>query len=153
MKSVVAGGPNRCNSVINGLKTIGKDTRYILIHDGARPFVTKRLITRVLNGLKKYPAVIPGFAAQDTLKYVNKRKIVEKTLRRERVFHIQTPQGFRAEVIPLLRKKKGRGKAVYDDSLLVEDKIPVKVVESDSSNLKITRQQDIWLKKSPFPPS
>jgi 2-C-methyl-D-erythritol 4-phosphate cytidylyltransferase len=77
---LVKGGRERKDSVYNGLRRLGEEIDYVLIHDGARPFVTKRIINRILKTLKEYAAVICGVKVRDTLKVVSGRRFVRKTL-------------------------------------------------------------------------
>ena len=143
VKCVVQGGKERKDSVISGLKQVDKNVSFILIHDAARPFVSKDLITKVLKALLNHKAVIPGIPAQDTLKYTDKKGLVKKTLKREYIYSIQTPQGIRTDLLPLLFKNYRKSKAVYDDAALVEQQTKVKVIPSSAKNFKITTPEDL----------
>lgn len=145
VKTIVPGGILRKDSVINGLRCIEKGTEFVLVHDAARPFVSKDLITQILKALKKYPAAIPGFAVCDTLKYAQINRVVKKTLKRENIFQIQTPQGFRASLVPLLLKSSRKCRFAYDDAMLVEKIKKVKIVLSKPLNIKITTPSDLKL--------
>ncbi len=147
VKEIVVGGRERKDSVINGLHLIDKETKFILIHDGVRPFIRKELISEVIRNLKKYRAVIPGFPVQDTLKYINSKNIVKKTLKRENLYHIQTPQGFRRDILPLLIRGIKKSKSVYDESMLIEKRIKVKLISGHPLNIKITTPYDLLLAK------
>ena len=147
------GGAKRADSVSKGLSALSKDIEYVLIHDAARPFVTKKIILNMLKELKKYPAVICGLRCPDTLKLVRK-SLVEKTLSREDVYLIQTPQGFRRKIIVsayqrfrgknLVRSKTG----LTDDAQMLEIiGKKVKVIPGELSNFKITYPQDLKLAK------
>jgi len=145
VKYVTEGGKERKDSVINGLRRIDQDTKFVLIHDAARPFVKNCLITGVLKALRRYKAAIPGVPAQDTLKTVDSRRIVKKTLNRENLYYIQTPQGIRTEILPLILKNYSGLKIAHDDAMLVEQKVKVKVVPSSPENFKITTPEDLLL--------
>ncbi|MFH1504560.1 MAG: 2-C-methyl-D-erythritol 4-phosphate cytidylyltransferase [Candidatus Omnitrophota bacterium] len=145
---LVEGGRKREDSVHNGLLSLEKKINYVLIHDGARPFVSRDIIKRVLKQLKKYPAVICALKAKDTLKKADKKKFVERTLNRDNIFLVQTPQGFKKSLI--LRAYKTKTKTDFFDDAQVLESIgrKVKIVEGDSSNIKITYPKDIILAKA-----
>lgn len=143
---VVKGGKERQDSVLNCLKFI-EDSGIVLIHDVARPFVSEELIKRVIYGTKKYGACIPCLKITDTLKEI-KNNFVKKTIDREKIFSIQTPQGFKTELIKkaykFAIKNKIKGK---DDSFFVE-KIgynKIYCVEGERENIKITYPEDLIL--------
>ncbi|MDP2923445.1 MAG: 2-C-methyl-D-erythritol 4-phosphate cytidylyltransferase [Candidatus Omnitrophota bacterium] len=141
------GGYERKDSVYNGLSVLNKSIDYVLIHDGARPFVDKKIIRRLLRELKKYPAVICGIRPKDTVKLIN-GKFIKKTLDREKLFLVQTPQGFK-KVLLLKAYSKLKNRKVFDDAQVLElvgEK--VKIVEGEASNIKITYPQDILLAKA-----
>lgn len=148
----VQGGKERYNSVYNGLKTLNSDIEYVLIHDGGRPLVSKKVITTMIKELRSYPAVITAIAATDTVKLV-KNNQVKQTLKREEIFLVQTPQGFKKE---LILKAYENIKPVYDDSQLLEAiGVPVKVILGDRWNIKITYPEDLVVAASllsVFPP-
>jgi len=144
--TLVEGGVKRADSVFAGLSALSKDIEYVLIHDAARPFVTKKTILDILKELKRYPAVICGLKCPDTLKLVRK-SLVEKTLSREGVYLIQTPQGFRKKVI-LQAYKKLRKRNLTDDAQMLEIiGKKIKVIDGELSNFKITYPQDLKLAK------
>jgi 2-C-methyl-D-erythritol 4-phosphate cytidylyltransferase len=141
----VEGGRRRQDSVMNGLQALSGNIRYVLIHDAARPFVNYQIVERVLKNLRRYPTVIPAVGSRDTLKLVNSRRVVKKTLNREGVFCVQTPQGFRKEIL-MNAYRQYRGKRFFDDAQVVESLgVKVKVVEGDICNFKITYPQDVKL--------
>ncbi|MCP4652785.1 MAG: 2-C-methyl-D-erythritol 4-phosphate cytidylyltransferase [Candidatus Omnitrophica bacterium] len=143
----VEGGALREESVCNGLNALGKTISHVLIHDGARPLVNKKLIDRVLRELKNSDAVIPAILAQDALKQVDNGN-VKKTIKKEKIVCVQTPQGFARKLIAQAHKDFGHRK-VYDDAQLVELLGKrVKVVCGDVTNIKITYPHDIKLVES-----
>jgi len=144
--TLVEGGVKRADSVFKGLSALSKDIEHVLIHDAARPFVTKKIILDMLKELKKHPAVICGLKCPDTLKLV-KKGVVRKTLNREDVYLIQTPQGFRKKVI-LQAYKKLRKRGLTDDAQMLEAMGKrVKVIYGDIFNFKITYPRDFRLAK------
>ncbi len=138
------GGRERKNSVLNGILALDDSINYVLIHDGARPFTPKNVILNVIKGLRKYPAVICGVRSKDTLKSV-RNNFVTKTLDRNNIIMVQTPQGFRKDILIKAYKNLKSGK-VFDDAGAVEAmKKKVKVVDGSYSNIKITYPEDILL--------
>lgn len=141
---VVEGGERRQDSVYNGLMAVSAAVENVLIHDGARPFISRRIIKRILSKLKKSQAVICGISVPDTVKIVEKG-VVKKTLKRDSLFLIQTPQGFRRKLI-IKAYKQFSGKHVSDDSCVLEHiGKKVEVIDGDRFNIKITYPQDIAL--------
>lgn len=139
----VYGGQERQDSVYEGLKKIKED--YVFIHDGARPFVTKKSINDLVDCLKDYNAGLLMVPCKDTIKEV-KEGIVVKTLKREMLMQAQTPQVFRTSLIQeAYQKAKDENYQATDDSQLFERYIdqPIKAVLGDYSNIKITTQEDL----------
>ena len=137
---VVAGGSTRGESVRNGLEALGaRSADVVLIHDGARPFVSRKLIDRVLGACDGY-GIIPGLPLTDTLKEVDGRGMVVATPDRERFRRIQTPQAFPlATILDIHRQALLLGMAATDDAALFEHfDHPVRVVEGDPDNIKVT---------------
>lgn len=151
VKSVIAGGPRRSDSVSNGLRLVSKTADLVLIHDGARPFIDKKTIESVINKAKKFGAAIVGVPVKSTLKAMQYKKItplVKRTINRDKVWEIQTPQVFKREIIEKAYKKFKNLDAT-DDSFLVE-KLGIKVVVVRGSyfNIKITTPEDLIFAKA-----
>lgn len=149
--SYVYGGATREMSSLAGLKALGDDFDLVLTHDGVRPFASRDLFEKVIYALKDYKAVICATKAKDTVKIINKDFTVEKTLDRDFVYNVQTPQAFdRKEVLELFDKFLKSDKKITDDSRLFElfSNKKVKVVEGEYSNIKITTAEDILFAKS-----
>lgn len=146
--AVTAGGRERYHSVFQGLCQI-PDNNIVLIHDGARPFVSTELIHRLIKGAEQYAACIPAVRVKDTIKEV-KENIVAKTLQREKLYAVQTPQAFR---LPLIKSayeafwQLPEETAVTDDAMLVEEllKENVHVIEGDYKNIKLTTPEDMLI--------
>ena len=148
-----AGGCERRDSVRHGLETLPAEVSHVLIHDAARPFVSAALLANVcqalLNGAK---AVIPGLAVSDTIKEVENGCVV-KTLERDRLVQVQTPQGFVRDLL-YLAHSQNREAAVTDDASLVEALgIPVMTVAGEETNVIITRPCDLQLLSGESRPS
>lgn len=144
---ILAGGPERQDSVYLGLKAIGGKADFVIIHDGARPFVPPELIERALSETRRYRAVVVGVPVADTIKEVSAQREVLRTLERSRLWAIQTPQSFEYGLIAEAHEK-AREEGFYgtDDASLVERlRIPVRVIEGSRFNLKISTPEDLIL--------
>lgn len=137
------GGALRQDSVRLGLEKLSdKSPDLVLIHDGARPYVTNEMISRVIDGLSRSAAVVPALAITDTIKRVEGDKIVA-TEDRATLWRVQTPQGFHFSDI-LSAHHKLAGQALTDDSAICEAVgINVLKVDGDETNIKITTPDDI----------
>jgi 2-C-methyl-D-erythritol 4-phosphate cytidylyltransferase len=144
---ILAGGPERQDSVYLGLKAIQGKADLVVIHDGARPFASPELIERVLSATLRYKAVVVGVPASDTIKQVSAQSRVLRTLQRSRLWVIQTPQSFEYGLIAEAHEKaREDGFCGTDDASLVERlKIPVRVIEGSRFNLKISTPEDLLL--------
>jgi len=144
---LVEGGKKRKDSVFNGLSALREDVSHVLIHDGARPFVDKLIIIRLLKELKNHEAVICGIKSQDTLKLV-KGGLVKKTLNRENIFCVHTPQAFKKNLI-LKAYKRFKMTNFTDEAQIIELMgKKVKVLEANSRNFKITYPGDISIARA-----
>ena len=136
---VVAGAATRSGSVRAGLAAIPERATHVLVHDAARPVPVPDLWRRVLDALAEgADAVVPGVPITDTL-----RDLAGGTVDRERLVAVQTPQGFRADVIR--RAHAGDGEATDDASLVEAAGGKVTVVEGDPRNIKVTNRTDLAL--------
>jgi 2-C-methyl-D-erythritol 4-phosphate cytidylyltransferase len=142
--TIVAGGDARSDSVRHGLDALPADTERVLVHDGARPFVTAALIDRVLEASMAGP-VLPALRATDTLKQVDGDGRVVGTIDRSSVWHAQTPQAFPYDLLRAGHAEAlAGGWSVTDDASLCERMgSVVHVVEGDPENLKITHPIDL----------
>lgn len=139
----VFGGKERQDSVYNGLQVVKED--YVLIHDGARPYLKKENIDDILECLNKNNACLLVVPVKDTIKVCMDGNIV-KTLPREQLVQAQTPQAFKTELIKrCYQKGKDENYIATDDASLVEyfENIEVKAVLGSYSNIKITTPDDL----------
>ena len=140
---IVAGGTKRSDSVQAGLAACDSDTRYVVIHDGARPLITSDVIAEVVKTVKRTPAVTVGRKMVDTVKRVEKGTVVAETIDRSKVWSVQTPQAFQFRVLRDAYAKL-ESKDVTDDCQVVElAGETVKIVENNKPNLKITTVEDL----------
>lgn len=144
---LVFGGKERQDSIANGLNVLSKESDYVLTHDGARPFVTKRIVMDILSALRTYSVAVPGVACKDTIKVAWENMEVVATPRREFLYQIQTPQAFHKQTL-LKAYEKTKQEQLYgtDDASLAE-KIgeKIKIVPGSYNNIKITTLEDILL--------
>ena len=142
---IIPGGRERQDSVRNGLKTLADDTEIVVIHDGVRPFVTREMVEDSIRGAKRLRAVVLAMPVKETVKMVNADGIVLKTLERESLWQIQTPQAFQAEIIrEAYRRATEDGFVGTDDASLVERLgTPVHILPGSYTNIKITTQEDL----------
>lgn len=141
---VVSGGEERQDSVFKGVSALEEKPFVVLIHDAARPLVNHRLIEQVIQGIEDADACVPGIPVADTIKQVESQW-VEKTLERDRLRLIQTPQAFHKKyLISVLEQAKREQVYVTDEAALVEKfGGRIRCIEGDPHNLKITTQLDL----------
>ena len=142
---IVEGGSCRQESVAKGLEQLTNNTDYVLIHDGARPFVTKDCIKRVIDGACEHSAVTCAVKLKDTVKVISKDGFVVKTPDRNSLISVQTPQGFSFELYKkAVNERKDSLSEFTDDCSVVESLgYPTYVVDGDYSNIKITTVEDL----------
>ncbi len=133
------GGARRQDSVAQGLRCLPLDARIVLIHDGARPFVTQSVIRRVLEGVTKTGAAIPCVAPIATI------RTRTCTLDRSSLYEVQTPQGFRRDLLEqAFASAEEEGLTVTDEASLLERiGVEVSLVEGSYGNRKLTTQEDL----------
>ncbi|EJS62149.1 2-C-methyl-D-erythritol 4-phosphate cytidylyltransferase [Bacillus cereus] len=144
----IQGGAERQDSVYNALQH-ASDVEYVLVHDGARPFVTNKVIQDVLTAAETYGASICAVSVKDTVKKVEQGVVVE-TVERSQLKVVQTPQGFSVSL--LLEAHRSAKQSCFlgtDDASLVE-RIgkQVGVVEGSYYNIKVTTPEDLLIAES-----
>ncbi len=149
----VAGGKLRQNSVYEGLKALPPTCTHVLIHDGARPFVSAKLVENICIALThEHKGVIPGLAITDTIKSVQ-NGLINKTLDRSKLFTVQTPQGFDRHILEKAHQKiQEQNLSVTDDASILEYcNYPVYMIEGESQNVKITEAQHMHMLQNTSP--
>lgn len=150
----VYGGKERKDSVMRGLEVLDEKTRYVLVHDGVRPFVQAADIDAVLDGLTEGPACICGTYVKDTVKLVDHDGLVVQTPPRSQVFAAHTPQAFHKEI--LIKAYRAFDELFTqeiptDDAMLIEKfGYPVRTVVGSYENIKITTKEDMELAENIF---
>ncbi len=146
ISKVVGGGSTRVESSRNGVFEIDESKSIVLIHDGARPNVNVDTIERIVDVSFRYGACIPVLPSIYTLVSVNESS-VEGYLEREKIFQVQTPQGFRFEIISAAHEKAlkdGKNDFTDDGSMVIYYSISkVYYVIDDDTNIKITTMKDL----------
>lgn len=145
---VASGGARRQDSVEAGLSALSTNLDVVLVHDAARPFVSRALIDRVIDQAAASGAAVPAMAAVETVKHVDVNSMaVRATVPRQEVWLAQTPQGFRRTVLDasFARNRMHHANSdVTDEGMLAERAgFPVTVVPGDAANMKITTADDI----------
>jgi 2-C-methyl-D-erythritol 4-phosphate cytidylyltransferase len=143
--NICFGGEVRQQSVRAGLEALGP-CEWVVVHDGARPLVTTRLIEQGLAAARETGAATCAVPVQDTIKLVNEKHLVEKSLNRSHLWLIQTPQVFRYDMLMEAHQKADGRAAAGDDAALVERLgHPVKVFMGSYHNIKVTTPDDLVL--------
>lgn len=156
VKAVVAGGKERYHSVFSGLQELWKEelpADYVMIHDGARPFVDSDIILRCAQSVVTHHACAAGMPVKDTVKIADEELFAAITPNRKNVWLVQTPQAFELPLIyhayaeVLHRESCGEHLEITDDAMAVEVICgqKVKLVEGAYRNIKITTPEDLQI--------
>jgi 2-C-methyl-D-erythritol 4-phosphate cytidylyltransferase len=144
VKAIIEGGAERQHSVFNGLKAI-KNCDVVLIHDGARPFVTDAIIEDGIKNAHLYGVATCGVNPKDTIKVKNEEGFSNKTLNRNNLFIVQTPQCFKYDLIFKCHVNLNHENISVTVDTMVVEKYGHKVFLYDGSynNIKITTPEDL----------
>ena len=145
IRCIVVGGDTRQNSAFRGFRHISEKTKYVIFHDGARCLVTEEIIEAVLKKAVDYNAASAACQAIDTIKWVDENGLVKRTLDREFVWNVQTPQAFEVKTYKASAyNARQKNIEVTDDCMLAEKAgFKVKLVDTGRENIKITVKEDI----------
>ena len=142
LKSVVVGGDTRQQSVMQGLNAISDNADFIAIHDGARCLVTPEMIEKVLREAAVHGCATAAERPKDTIKRAGTNGYIEETIDRDKLWHAQTPQIFKAD-----RYRQALaahyGEFTDDCAMMEADGVRVKLVEGSYTNIKITTPTDL----------
>jgi 2-C-methyl-D-erythritol 4-phosphate cytidylyltransferase/2-C-methyl-D-erythritol 2,4-cyclodiphosphate synthase len=148
---VVAGGATRQESVAAAFDHVAPGSEYVMVHDAARPFVTRSLIDRTLDAAIESGAAIAALPARDTVKQaasVEGRAFIARTIPREEIYLAQTPQAFRREILASAVRLGRDGAIGTDESALAElAGNRIRLVDGDPLNFKVTTDSDIELSR------
>jgi len=147
ISQIVPGGKRRQESVKNGIDVLSKDAEVVVIHDGVRPFVTKAMIEGSIQLAIRFGAVVVAMPVKETIKMAHSDGTVLKTLDRESLWQIQTPQTFQANLIKeAYHRATENGFIGTDDASLVEQLgVKVHILPGSYTNIKITTKEDLML--------
>ena len=142
---LISGGETRQQSVYNGLQALPKEAENVLIHDGARCLVTPNLFDRCAEELLNCQGLIAAIPVKDTIKIVDSKQFIKDTPKRSNLWTAQTPQGFDVNLLKESHEKGYQmGWQVTDDAALFEKRqLPVKIVQGEETNLKVTTPVDL----------
>ncbi len=142
---IVPGGNERQESIYNGLSYIHSE--FIMVHDGARPFIDSTMLDRLYESLQHLDAVVVGVPVKDTIKVIDNMNQIRHTPDRKSLWAVQTPQAFRLSVLKeAYQKAKENNFFGTDDASLVERLgIHVTIIEGSYRNIKITTPDDLIL--------
>ena len=146
--AITEGGARRQDSVYEGLRKLGgRDIRFVLVHDGVRPFVTSEKIRELIVACRDYKAAILAVPPKDTIKKSNTVPFVQETLDRTRLWAAQTPQAFAIDVLTKAydRARRENFTATDDASLVERLGVKVRIIEGSYENIKITTPEDLQL--------
>jgi len=144
---LVAGGKERQDSVWNGLQAVSSDAEIVVIQDAARPCTSPQLIADTIQAAREVGAAVAAQRVTDTIKESAGGTTIQRTVDRARLWAVQTPQTFRAEVIRrALAAVRQKGLLITDDTAACElIGQPVKLIESAAPNPKVTSPADLPL--------
>lgn len=142
---IAYGGKQRQDSVYNGIKKLDDNCDVILIHDGARPFVTNNIIENAIKEAKQHNAVVVGVKVKDTIKVVGENGNVIDTPNRSYLWSVQTPQVFKCDVIKKAYEDAYNNNYYGTDDAMLVERIgyDIKMVEGSYDNIKITTPEDL----------
>ena len=147
---ILSGGKERYDSVMAGLEAVASDTDYVLIHDGARPCVTRDMIQRCLEDVQKYDTAVAAVPVKDTIKRGDAEGFAVDTPNRSELYQVQTPQTFSLELIRRAydgMKQDGSACGITDDAMVVEryTDTRIRLTRGDYRNIKVTTPEDLML--------
>ena len=150
---IVAGGRERYESGYMGLQPI-EDADYVLIHDGARPMINKKIVSDSIEGAMKYGACVVGMPAKDTIKVIDENEYAKETPPRKTLWVVQTPQSFEYQLVKKAYEQliNVEDTTATDDAMVVEKYSGhrVKLIEGSYDNIKVTTPEDVRISRVLF---
>ena len=142
---IAYGGKERQDSVYNGLKLLDEKCDVVLIHNGARPFVSDKIIDKSIEEAKEHKAIVVGVPVKDTIKVIDNDKNIVDTPNRSVLWAVQTPQTFDYNILIDAYKDAFKNKFYGTDDAMLVERIgyKVKMLEGSYNNIKITTQEDL----------
>lgn len=145
---VVLGGRRRQDSVYNGLQHIDQRAGIVIVHDAARPFVESAVIKGVIRAAERWGAAVAAVPLKPTVKRVDALGRVTETPLRDGLFEIQTPQGFKTQLLRKAYQRFGCDDVTDDASLVEKLGVAVHIAAGSYSNIKITTPEDLVFAKA-----
>jgi len=147
ISQIIPGGKSRQESVKNGIDSLAKDIDIVAIHDGVRPFITREMIEESIQAAVRFQAVVTAMPVKETIKMAHPDGTILKTLDRESLWQVQTPQTFKVSVLKEAYQRATRdGFVGTDDASLVERLgVKVHILPGSYTNIKITTPEDLML--------
>ncbi len=148
--AIVSGGKERYHSVYEGLKA-AEGSDYVLIHDGARPCVTPKVIQAAIEGVREAKACVVGMPVKDTIKIADDLEYAVSTPNRSKLWLIQTPQAFSYSLVrqayEALFEREDNLEGITDDAMVVEQMTAqrVKLIRGSYKNIKVTTPEDLTI--------
>ena len=142
---IAYGGKERQDSVYNGLKLLDEKCDVVLIHDGARPFVSDKIIDKSIEEAKEHKAIVVGVPVKDTIKVIDNDKNIVDTPNRSVLWAVQTRQTFDYYIVIDAYRDAFKNKFYGTDDAMLVERIgyKVKMLEGSYNNIKITTQEDL----------
>lgn len=147
VKTIVAGGAQRGESVLQGLLEVSPGADLVAIHDGARPLLQESVLAACIKTAAEFGAAVCGTPVKDTIKRADEGKTVLETVERQGLWAVQTPQIFRKDLL-MAAYQTAAAEGVFgtDDCSVAERAgVAIRLVEGSASNLKITTPEDLIL--------
>ena len=150
--TVVGGGTERQYSVYNGLMAVAPDSDIVLVHDAARPMVTEQMIKNTVDEVMLSGTAVCAVPSKDTIAEIDESGCIKDEPDRSKLWSVQTPQGFRKELLMQAHKKaKEDGFLGTDDaSLVLRLPHPVRLIMGSYENIKITTPADLLFAEMMF---
>lgn len=143
LTQVTSGGSTRALSVQRGFRKIDPKTKFVAIHDGARCLITPDQIGKVCRMAYRHRAATAATAVTDTVKQATRHGFIDKTLNRDRIFLVQTPQVFHADLYRAALANVKEEDLTDDNQLMEKINHVVKLVDFGKDNIKITTPDDV----------
>ena len=142
---IVEGDKTRQKSVFNAMCAVKNHPQIVLIHDGARPFVSQKIILEGIQAAQEFGASVPGLTPTDTQKQIDEDGFITNHLQRASLVAVQTPQCFDFQMLLEAHKKAHQEEKEYTDDTEIWGKYcgKVKVITGESKNIKITYPKDL----------
>ena len=147
---VTAGGSERQYSIANGLKLVPAETEIILVHDAARPLINLETIEKVIDAAENFGGAIAAVPEKNTVKIIDSAGFVKSTPPRADLVAVQTPQGFKKEILFQAYEQAEKDNFLGTDDASLVERIggKVKIVQSSYKNIKVTTPEDIQIAES-----